>query len=85
MSIQWPFLLVGVYGLLIKNDLRKSMASLTICIYSLHVFTGVFDVLIEVMITMFSAILFLVLLYIAHRIFVLKGSLSTGDLKELRF
>lgn len=85
ISIQWSFLMVGVYGLLIKNDLRKIMVSLAICIYSLHLFTGAFDVLIEVVISMFSAILFLVLLYIAHWIFVLKSSLSTRDLKELRF
>jgi hypothetical protein len=84
-GIQWPLIVIGSYGLLSKTDLRKSVSSLSILTYSIHLLIPAIDVVIDGVIILFSATLFVVLLYFAHRIFLLKGSLSTKDLKELQF
>jgi len=84
-GIQWQLILIGAYGLLIKTDLRKSVASLSILINSLHLFGVSFDIFIEIALTSLSAVLLLMLLLFAKKIYSIKGSLSTRDLKELRF
>lgn len=84
-SILLPLILIGAYGLLAKTDLRKTVASLSLLISSIHLFTASLDVLVETALMVLSAILLLVLLYFALRIFSVKGSMNTRDLKELRF
>lgn len=84
-GIEWLLILIGVFGLVTKTDLRKSVASLSILIYSSHLLIPAFDFIIEGMLMLFSGILILVLLVLAQRLFVLKGSMSTKDLMELRF
>ncbi|MFX1562599.1 MAG: hypothetical protein ACFFDP_04755 [Promethearchaeota archaeon] len=84
-GIQWQLVLIGAYGLLIKTDLRKSVASLSIIINSLHLFGVSFDVFMEIALTSLSAVLLLILILFAMKIYSVKGSMSTRDLKELRF
>ncbi|MFX0200876.1 MAG: hypothetical protein ACFFCW_32555 [Candidatus Hodarchaeota archaeon] len=84
-DIQLLLILVGVYGLLIKTDLRKSAASLSILINAAHLFMESFNVIVDFALMTLSAILILLLLYFANQIYLIKGSLSTRDLKDLRF
>lgn len=84
-GIQWQLILIGAYGLLIKTDLRKSVASLSILINSLHLFGVSFDIFMEIALTSLSAVLLLLLILFAMKIYSVKGSMSTRDLKELRF
>ncbi|MFX1243775.1 MAG: hypothetical protein ACFE8F_02370 [Promethearchaeota archaeon] len=84
-SIQWPVILIGLYGLLSKTDLRKTTVSVSILTYSVHLLVPAFDILIEGLLLVFSGGLILVLLLFAQRIFSLKGSLSTKDLRELQY
>jgi hypothetical protein len=85
VGIVWPLNLIGIFGLVIKTDLRKSVASLSILIYSVHLLTPGFDIVIEGMLMLFAGILMLVLLVLAHRFFVMKGTMSTRELIELRY
>ncbi|GEM_PF-3354140 len=84
-GIEWVLIMIGVFGLLTKTDLRKSVASLSILICSIHLLIPGFDIMIEAMLMFFSSILILVLLVFAQRVFVLKGTMSTKDLKDLRY
>ncbi len=84
-GIQWPLIVIGAYGLLIKTDLRKSVGSLSILTYSVHLLVPAIDIIIAGVIILVSATLFSVLLFFAYRIYLLKGSLSTKDLKDLQF
>ncbi|MFX0168678.1 MAG: hypothetical protein ACFE89_04880 [Candidatus Hodarchaeota archaeon] len=84
-SIQWPVILIGLYGLLSKTDLRKTTVSVSILTYSVHLLVPAFDIVIEGLLLVFSGGLILVLLLFAQRIFSLKGSLSTKDLRELQY
>ena len=84
-GLQIPLILVGVYGLLVKTDLRKSAISLSILINVSHLFMESFDVIVDFALMTFSAFLILLLLYFAKQTYSIKGSLSTRDLKELRY
>ncbi len=84
-GIEWALILVGVFGLVTKTDLRKIVTSLSILIYASHLLIPGFDYVIEGILMLFSGILILVLLVFAQRFFVLKGSMSTKDLRDLRF
>ncbi len=84
-GIQLLLIVVGVYGLLMKTDLRKSAASLSILINAAHLFMESFNVIVDFALMTLSAILILLLLYFANHIYLIKGSLSTRDLKDLRF
>jgi hypothetical protein len=84
-GIEWALIFIGVFGLLTKTDLRKSVASISILIYSVHLLVPGFDVVIEAMLMFFSSILILILLVLAQRFFVLKGTMSTKDLRDLRY
>ena len=83
-DIQWSLILVGVYGLLSKTDLRKVVASLAILTYAVHLLVPAFDIVIEEIILLFSGGLIVVLLFFAIRFFELNKSLSTRDLRKLR-
>ena len=83
-NIQWLLIIMGVYGLLVKTDLRKITACLTILTSSLHFFTSGFDLIMEIALLTFSTLLLIMLLYFAYRSHIIKGSMSTKDLTELR-
>jgi len=83
-DIQWSLILVGVYGLLSKTDLRKIVASVAILTYAVHLLIPAFDVIIEGVLLVFSGGLILVLLFFAVRIFTLNESVSTRDLRKLK-
>lgn len=83
-GVQWLLIIIGVYGLLVKTDLRKIVACLTILTGSLHLFTSGFDIIMDIALLTFSTLLLLMLLYFAYRSYVTKGSMSTKDLTELR-
>jgi hypothetical protein len=84
-DIQWSLILVGVYGLLSKTDLRKIVASVAILTYAVHLLVPAFDVVIEGTVLAFSGGLIIVLLLFAIRFFELNESLSTRDLRKLRY
>lgn len=84
-GIEWPLIIVGIYGLLSKTDLRKTVASLAILTYSIHLLMPAFDVMIDGMLMLFFGILVLVLLILARRLFFLKESMSTRELRDLRY
>ena len=84
-GIEWTLVVIGVFGLIVKTDLRKSVASLSILIYAAHLFVPGVDFLIEGMLMLTTGILILALLVLSHRFFLIKGSMSTRDLKDLRF
>lgn len=84
-SIQLLLILIGVYGLLMKTDLRKSAASISILLNTAHLFMENFNVIVDFALITLSAILILLLLFFAKQTYIIKGSLSTKDLKELRF
>ncbi len=84
-GIEWSLISVGIFGLLSKTDLRKTVTSLAILTYSIHLLIPAFDVLIDGMLMLFSGILVLVLLILGQRIFLLKESMSTRDLRDLKY
>ena len=84
-SLLLPLIFTGVYGLILKTDLRKTVASITILLNSTHQFIASFNLFIDILLLALSAILLVSLLYFAWQIFKIKGSMSTRDLKELRF
>ena len=84
-GIEWSLIVVGAFGLLVKTDLRKSAASLSILIYAVHLFVPGVDFIIEGMLMLTTGILILALLVLSHRFFIIKGSMSTRDLMDLRF
>ncbi len=84
VNIQWLLIIIAVYGLLVKTDIRKIVACLTILTGSLHLFTSGFDILMDIALLTFSSLLLLMLLYFAYRSYVIKGSMSTKDLTELK-
>jgi hypothetical protein len=83
-NLQWLLIIIGVYGVLVKTDLRKIVACLTILTASLHFFTAGFDLLMDIALLTFSTLLLVMLLYFAYRSYITKGSMSTKDLTELR-
>ncbi len=84
-GIEWPLVVIGIFGLIMKTDLRKSVASLSTLVYSVHLFVPGVDFIIEGMLMLTTGILILALLVLSHRFFILKGSMSTRDLMDLRF
>jgi len=80
-----PLAFAGVYGLIAKTDLRKTAASLSILACVAHLFTASLGFEIDLVLILLFSILLLILLYMADKLFATKGSLSTRDLKELRF
>ena len=84
-GIEWSLIVIGTFGLLVKTDLRKSAASLSILIYAVHLFVPGVDFIIEGMLMLTTGILILALLVLSHRFFIIKGSMSTRDLMDLRF
>jgi hypothetical protein len=84
-GIEWPLVVIGLFGLIVKTDLRKSVASLSILVYSVHLFVPGVDFIIEGMLMLTTGILVLALLVLGHRYFSMKGSMSTRDLTDLRF
>jgi hypothetical protein len=83
-NIQWLLIIIGVYGVLVKTDLRKIVACLTILTASLHFFTAGFDIIMDIALLTFSTLLLLMLLYFAYRSYLTNGSMSTKDLTTLR-
>jgi hypothetical protein len=84
-GIEWPLILIGIFGLVVKTDLRKTVVSLSILVYSVHLLTPGFDIVIEGILMLTAGILVLVILILAYRYFLLKGSMSTRELMELRY
>jgi len=83
-NIMVPLLLISAYGLLAKTDLRKSVATLSLLVSSIHLSSSL-DIVVEAAMLGLSALLLLSLLYFTLRIFAVKGSMTTRDLKELKF
>ncbi|MFX1475190.1 MAG: hypothetical protein ACFFCO_06925 [Promethearchaeota archaeon] len=83
-NIQWLLIIIGVYGVLVKTDLRKAVACLTILTGTLHLFTSGFDLMMDIALLTFSTLLLLMLLYFAYRSYITNGSMSTKDLTTLR-
>ncbi|MFX1318870.1 MAG: hypothetical protein ACFE9O_06960 [Promethearchaeota archaeon] len=83
-GIARPLILIGIFGLVVKTDLRKTAVSLSILVYSAHLLTPGFDIVIEAVLMLITGILVLVLLILGYRFFMLKGSMSTRELMELR-
>jgi hypothetical protein len=84
-GIEWALVVIGVFGLLVKTDLRKSAASLSILIYAAHLIVPGVDFIIEGMLMLTTGILILALFVLSYRFFIIKGSMSTRDLMDLRF
>lgn len=84
-GIGWSLISVGIFGLLSKTDLRKTVTSLAILTYSIHLLIPAFDVLIDGMLMLFSGILVMVLLILSKRLFLMKESMSTRDLRDLKY
>ena len=84
-NLSLPLAFAGVYGLIAKTDLRKTAASLSILACVAHLFTTSLGFEIDLVLIFLFSILLLILLYMADKLFAAKRSLSTRDLKELRF
>ncbi|TRO54277.1 hypothetical protein E2P64_09330 [Candidatus Bathyarchaeota archaeon] len=83
-GIEWSLILIGIFGLVVKTDIRKTVASLSLLVYSVHLLTPGFDIVIEGVLMLTAGILVLVLLILGYRYFVLRGSMSTRELMELK-
>ena len=83
-GIEWSLILIGIFGLVVKTDIRKTAVSLSLLVYSVHLLTPGFDIIIEGVLMLTAGILVLVLLILGYRYFVLRKSMSTRELMELR-
>lgn len=85
IDLNFIVIIIGVYGIIVKTDLRKVTACLSMIFMASHVFLEYLPLELSIILT-FSSILFLFFfVFFALKFYLASGKISTRDLKELRF
>ena len=84
-DLRIPLMIAGTYGVLAKTDLRKVAISLSILSSTIHIFAEPLGFEISLALVSLPIMLIGMILYMANKLFLQENSLSTRDLRRLRW
>ncbi|MEM1549970.1 MAG: hypothetical protein QXO74_04170 [Candidatus Methanomethylicia archaeon] len=78
-------IIIGVYGIIVKTDLRKIIACLSMIFMISHVFLEYLPLELSIILTFLSIFFLSFFIFFTLKFYLVSGKISTRDLKELRF
>lgn len=76
---------IGVYGVIVKTDLRRIASCLSMILTSLHMFIEHFPLELNIIFTFSSSTFLILFAYFTLKFYLISGKISTRELRGLRF